>query len=219
MTGAPRSPWPQRTTARASALLLVSGLLLLLAAARIEVPITETLVVPLDGPIVLLAAAATRAAAFTVLAIGTVGEVGVTAGSVVGRAALIIWGARDLVLVLLSLMPSTIASALGGLTVALMLLFAAAAVAAVIQVVRARVLSGVARWVLLPIAVVDCFYAALATPLPIPTGAELPVVTAISVWPTEFVFPLLTLLAGVALLLWGRMEALKHRAQVVHNAW
>lgn len=219
MTGTPRFPWPQRTTAWASGLLLVTSVLLLLVAARVELPVTTTFIVPLDGPAVAMAAGAARAAAFIILATGVAGELGVTARSLVGRTALILWGTRDLVLLLLQLIPFTIGSASGGGYVALQLLFAVAALAAAIQVVRARVLSGPARWAILPIAVVDCFFAVVSDPPPSATDLALRIMLALSAWPTEFIHPVLTLLAAVAFLLWGRTEALKHRAQVIHDAW
>lgn len=221
MKGTPRFPWPQRTTARASALLLVSGFLLLLVAAQVELPITETFIVPLNGPVVAFAAAATRAAAFIILATGTAGELGVTAQSPAGRAALIAWGTRDLVFLLLAAIPFPVPleSALGQLFIAVQLLFAIAAIVAAIQVIRARVLSGAARWAFLPIAAIDCLFAAISNPLPFATGAALSVMLALSARPTEFLYPVLTLLAAIAFLLWGRTEAIKHRAQVIHDAW
>jgi hypothetical protein len=222
MRSAVRSPWPQRTTVVAGALLLICGVLLLLESARASLPVTEVHVIPLSGPVVALAAALTRAAAFLIAALGIAGEVGIVAGSTVGRVALVVWGAADLAWFLLDLVPSSDVApdpVLGTVQFLLQLGFAAAGLVAAILIIRTRVLSGVARWVLLPVALVDCAFIALASPPPFAIHAALSVMVALDAVPSEYLPSLLTLLVAVSLLLWGRTEAVKHRAKVIHDAW
>lgn len=221
MAPADRFPWPQRTTVLAGGLLLLSGLLELLVRVRAGLPVTETFVIPLSGSIASFAAAVTRLAAFLVAALGVGGELGFAGRSRTGQVALVLWGARVLTFSLLSLIPiDDAASPAVGITgLVAQVLFVAAAVVSVVLVVRARVLTGFARWVLLPTAVVDVAFLALAYPPPFGTEVALSIMVSLAAWPSELVDPALTLLIAVTLLLWGRTEAVKHRAQVVHDAW
>jgi len=91
--------------------------------------------------------------AVIVLAIGLRGETGIVGSSTLGKVALIVFGARGLVLV-----GFTIVLAGASLPVAQVIndcgtvVFVAAGAVASIVVVRKRVLQGVSRWVLLAVA-------------------------------------------------------------------
>jgi len=214
-----RFPWPQRTTVLAGALLLVSGVLLLMVSVRLAVPVTNSFVIPLSGPVVSFAAAIVRVAAFVVAAFGVAGEVGIAGHSTIGRSALAVWGLRDLVFLTLALAPLTTTPVVASAGLALNLVFAIAALASAILVLRARVLWGAARWVWLLVAIIECAFVAVSDPLPFATDAALRLLLALAAWPLEYVEPVLTLAIAVSLLLWGRVEAVKHRARLVHDAW
>lgn len=214
-----RFPWPQRTTLTAGVLLLVSALLLLIVRSRAALPVTGTITIPLGGPVVAFAEAAVHGAAFLVAALGIAGEVGIAGGSRLGRTALVVWGVRDLVLAVLGSVATGSgpgASVLVVLGTALSVLFPAAAVVAAVVVVRAEVLSGLARWVLVPVAVLACASGSLSF---LPAPVVLGVATALVAVPIELLDPVLTALVGIAFLLWSRMEAVKHRARTAYEAW
>lgn len=213
------SPWPQRTTITVGILLLVNGALLLLEATRPTLAITETFVVPLSGTIVSFLAATTRAAAFFLAAAGLHGELGFAARSRTGRTALVVWGLRDLTFLFFDALAVNGTPAAGPEFVGLLLqaLFPIAALTAAITIARARVLVGNVRWALLPLAIIEVLFSALFN-LPATTFTQSIALTLASL-PTEFIEPTLILLIAIALLTWGRTEALKHRARTIHDAW
>lgn len=208
----PRSPWPQRTTYWTGALLLAAGLLGLLDAGHAAVAVTEQFVVPLSGPGAAVGAAVLHAVALVVAALGIAGEIGVAGALRWGRVALLttalLGAALALQGVLVQDVPPPPVSAAISLAYLLVLV---GGVAAGLAVVRARVLSGPARWALLATALLMVLLdAAGSTPLAIPL---------LLTWPTEYLMPAATVLTGLAFLLWGRTEAVKHRARVIHDAW
>jgi hypothetical protein len=208
----PRSPWPQSTTFWAGALLLAAGLLALLDAARAAVAVTEQFVVPLSGPGAGVAAAVLHAVALVVAAVGIGGEIGVAGARRWGRVALITTAVLTAALALEGLPVQDVPPrpVLAAILVAHLLVLLGG-LAAGLAVVRARVLSGPARWALLAAALLMVLLDAVgSTPLAIP-----PLLT----WPSEYLVPAATLLTGLAFLLWGRTEAVKHRARVIHDAW
>lgn len=214
-----RSPWPQWTTVVVGVLLLISGLLQAVVSTRMALPVTDSFIVPLAGGPVSFLAAITRAGAFLIAATGMRGELGLVAGSKPGRAALIIWGLRDLVFLLVVALPASGASPDVLVAVVPQLVVAVAGLVAAVSVVRARVLAGWARWVLVPLAVFEALLA-LVLDLPVlPTAFAETVALALTTWPTQFVEPVLMLAAAGALLSWGRLEAVKHRARIIHDAW
>jgi hypothetical protein len=217
MTPTNRFPWPQRTTFTAGLLFVVSGVLQLSNTAGFGLPITETFVISLSNPVLAFAAALAEAAAFVIAAIGIAGEIGIAGPAPWGRIALIVFGVRNVLFAALPVVPldAPLGEAQGYICSTVSLLFAVAGVVGAIAVVRARVLSGVARWVLLPVAVIECaLVLAFSWPL-----LPVDVVLAIPADPIRFTGPALTLLLAASLLLWGRFEAVKHRARVIRDAW
>ena len=87
----PRSPWPQRTTAVGGGLLVAAAVLQLVVFARIVIPVTEEILLPLPNEAIGLGAVVLRAAGLTVLAVGVAREIGIAADSVVGRVALLLF--------------------------------------------------------------------------------------------------------------------------------
>ena len=212
-----RSLWPQRTTFWAGICFVVAALLQVLVFTRFTVDVTRTFSLFIPNPVAMVLAAAVRAAGFVIAALGLRGEVGVVADSRLGKAALILFGVGDLVYAVETLFPlgtdgppsPVLLVANTGLAVAVPV---AALVAAVI-VHRVAVLGGVARWILLPIAVLHLALLALEL------GPFRDLFLALNRLPVEFVAPALLAALGVAYLLHGRGEAVKHRAQVINENW
>jgi hypothetical protein len=214
----PRSPWPQRTTAIAGACVTVAAIVTAAAVLDVGIPVTETFTFWLIGPFWNLLSAVLLAAAWVVLALGVGGEIGIVGTSRLGAAALIVWGARDVVVDLLGLLPwDPEAPGWGAMVivqVALQLLGAAGAVAAAVVVARTRVLTGWLRRLLAPVAVVEVLEVALSW-LPVTdVGA-----TVAFAWWLQVLLVVLLLAFGIGLLLHGRSEAVRHRAQLIKDAW
>lgn len=213
-----RSLWPQRTTLWAGVCFVVAALLEVLVAARFALPITSTVVLVIPDPVAAVLAAAVRAAGFGITALGFGGEVGVAADSRLGRAALILFGVGDLVQQAEILFPfggvdSPASPVLISAGTAFAVVVPIAALVAAVIVHRVAVLGGVARWILLPIAVVELVLLALGF------GLFGDLSAALNLLPVEFLQPAMLAALGAAFLLHGRGEAVKHRAQVINENW
>jgi hypothetical protein len=199
--------------------LLLCGALLLIQATHLTVPVTESLVIPLAGPVVALLAGLARATAFLLAATGVHRELGLAGRSKLGLTALVVWGLRDVTFLAIDALPVTGPLALVFQISAptLQVLFAAAALTAAIAIARAHVLAGRVRWVLLPLATVEVLLGLLFNAPATPLTQSLALTLASL--PAEYVEAGLILLIAIALLTWGRTEALKHNARTVHDAW
>ena len=213
-----RSLWPQRTTFWAGVCFVVAALLAVLVFTQFAVAVTRTFSLFVPNPIAIVLAAAVRAAGFVIAALGLRGEAGVAADSRLGKAALILFGAGNLVYAVESLFPFGTAD--GPPSPVLLVAHTALAVAvpiaalvAAVIVYRVAVLGGVARWFLLPIGVVDLVLLALEF------GPFRDLLVALNLLPVEFLQPALLAALGAAYLVHGRGEAVKHRAQVINENW
>jgi hypothetical protein len=213
-----RSLWPQRTTFWAGVCFVVAAVLAVLVFTQFAVAVTKSFSLFIPNPIAMVLAAAVRAAGFVIAALGLGGEAGVVAGSRLGKAALILFGVGDLVYAVEDLFPFGTAEGppspvLLVANTALAVAIPIAALVAALIVYRVAVLGGVARWILLPIAVVDLVLLALEF------GPFRDLLVALNLLPIEFLQPALLAALGAAYLVHGRGEAVKHRAQVINENW
>lgn len=180
------------------------------------------LLLPLAG--LQLAFWAVFAVACGILAFGMPGETGIVGPSLIGRTALFVFGAHRLVLDLASLLdpvpvlatdstgPDLPAALFGGyVSLGVSLLGAAAGVVAGVCVLRAGVLLGPARWLLLPAAVVQALVFAL---LLVPVQE-----VVLLVLPVNGLGFLLLVATGVAYALHGRAPALRRRLRQLDAWW
>jgi hypothetical protein len=215
---APRSPWPQRTTFWAGLCFVGAGLLQALVVVGFVLVSAGTLPVSVPSTALIVLAAVARAAGFVVAALGVRGEVGVVADSRLGAVALMLFGARDLVLVLLPLVEAapveqSVSPVVIVVNTAITALVPIAGLVAAVIVLRTRVLGGLAHWALLPVAIVGMLLVAVELA---PFGDAQRVLPAL---PLEFLEPVLMLVLGGAFLLHGRGEAVRYRAQVIEEHW
>lgn len=214
-----RSPWPQRTTLTAGALLLLAGLVGLLNAAQVSLPITDSFAIPLNGLAFSVAAGALRAAGFVCAALGVRGEVGLAGRRTLGSVALVVWGLRDLGFDVLALLDPSVQPASIVVASIWHLTSTAAGLIAAFAVAHARVVVGWARWTLLPLAVFELLLTMFVNVPVFGTDFGLLVVLLLGQLPIRFAEPALLLLIATALLTWSRLEAVKHRARIAYNAW
>ena len=208
-------PSALRTTTWAGALLAVAAAGPLISAEVGVIPLDHGAALPLNGTVPTVLWGFAQLAAFAVIALGMPQLVG---GSRVGRIALLVLGARDLGLLLVGLLlPDEPVEPAWPVVVdgaAWLLLLAAGAVAAA-AVLRTRVLPAPARVAVVAVAVLEAAMFLLSF-IPLPLPAEAYILLAEPVWALQ---QLLLLLLGLALLLHGRRDALRHRWQVIRDAW
>ncbi|WP_375387468.1 hypothetical protein [uncultured Amnibacterium sp.] len=193
---------PDRTTTTTmvgGGLLTLAGLLLVLL-----------LLVGGSEGLALLSAVALAAGA-CVLAFGVRGD-DVVGGSLVGRIALVVLGVGPLVWEALFALPLAGLPALVT-NMTLLGLVTVATVVAATSVVRARVLHGVARWVLLLVAAEAVLTAAMST---VPWEPMLLLYVRLDL---ELLRPIALLVAGVAFVLHGQGPAIRRRLGVVNAEW
>ncbi|HEY0260441.1 MAG TPA: hypothetical protein VGC18_11375 [Lacisediminihabitans sp.] len=149
------------TTARPRVTLLAGGACLIVAGATLLAVAVGVRPFPTVG--LSVASAVLLLAAACILALGVGGEPGIAGASRIGRAALIVFGARDLVGLIVDAIPiGPDAYPLAiAVTSALSVVFAVAALVAGVFVARAGILRGPARWALLVVAVCHAIIAAL----------------------------------------------------------
>jgi hypothetical protein len=214
-----KSPWPQRTTVWAGACLLISGLLALLQALDPSIAIVPSVPLAIPAPVLQVSSAIVRAAGFLIAAFGVRGEIGITGGSTLGTAALVVYGARDVLFVVSGWAAAdgtAIPFWVGVVVTGFVVVAALAALVAGVVVFRAHVLGGIGRGALLVVGVVEVV---LAVPQSIPLQAMSLLLLAAHL---ELVLPgLLVVLVvlGLSYLLFGRVEAVKHRVDLIKEAW
>jgi hypothetical protein len=182
---------------------------------RISLALTKETIIPLHGLGIIVSQHAILLIAFVVLALGSRGEVGVAGQGVLSGSLLIAWGSLPLAIDILTAWPWSISSApilAGfGLTLQVLLVFVALTSAAIIA--RAKVLNKSGRFTLLFLAVAQVLQVAVQVVSPLVGNvASLALMAYATV-------PLMFLAAGVALLLFGRVEGLRYRAQLVRENW
>jgi hypothetical protein len=185
---------PRGTTTRWGGVgLAAAGVLLLAVGIAIGVPLSDAVLVALNGASVAVIAQLVQLAAAIVLAVGVHGEGGVVGRSGIGRTALIVFGAQGVAYRLLGVVQGGAADGVPlvlVLSTAWQLAVIAAVVLAAIAVLRARVLHGPARWALVLVAAVHVVFVALQY---VPSGS---VVTALEVL-GGLVQPALLIVTGV----------------------
>ncbi|TIH26676.1 hypothetical protein [Subtercola vilae] len=151
-------------------------------------------------------------AAIIVLAIGARGESGITGASLISRSALILFGARSLLLIVFSAIPFTNISLAVAVGDSLIVLFALAAFAAAIVVAHAKILRGVSRWILFAVAL--CF-----TLVTVPTLTGLTQVGLFFSTPgVTLVMPGALLILGLSYFLYGFASTDARRTQIADSA-
>ncbi len=204
-----------RTTLWGGSGLALTGLIALLAWLRFVVPLTTSRSLPLASEIPLAAAAVVMLASTVVLAFGVRGESGIVGPSRLGKLALLLFGASDLLSTVFGLVPSSqipgvpanvLAGEVADVLVVVFVIFAAVAV------VRAKVLHGAARWMLVVVAVVETI--TMFTPGIVMSLAP----GQLGLLHLFLVLQPLTLLAlGLTYALHGRSASIRRRMQVING--
>jgi hypothetical protein len=205
---------PHLTTLWGGGGILVVALLSWLAALNVAVPLTADYFLPFGSRIPSMVSDTILLGAVAILALGIRGESGIVGRSVVGKIALLVFGLGGWAFQVLGLLPigqgQDFVAVGASLTIALTVAVAAAAVV----VVRARVLSGFARWALVPVAVCNAVAAGLSY---IP-GQDLTYVIYIGGW-IRILLPLSLTVLGFSYLLYGQSAAIRRRLHVLNQAW
>ena len=142
-------------------------------------------------------------AAAVILALGIFREPGIVGVSPIGKIALVVFGARNLVFLIVGAIPygpDGFPAAIF-LNAGLSVIFAIAAIVAAVFVARARVLSGLARWVL---AVVAICYAVITALMLFPVIEIAQFLAAVRV---DIVLPVSFVVLGVVYLFQRRIAA------------
>lgn len=209
------SPWPQRTTLVAGTGLVLAAVALLCDAVRPSIALLSGTSVPLFGPLVSVPAHLVLVIAFTVMGCGIGHEVGLAGTSRRGRAYLVVWGSSAFVLDLVLVGPWQV-QAFPDVGVALRVLqlaFGTIGLLAAHSVSRARVLGGIGRWVLLPLAVLQLALVVVRD-LAVLVTAIVPVLQAL------YLVEVVSILSvGLVLLFFGRIEAIRYRASTIRENW
>lgn len=206
---------PRLTTLWGGAGIVVASLLSLLAFFRFSFPLTHDYFLVFSAPIPAAVSAVILLVAIGILAFGIPGESGIVGHSVVGKVALLVFGIRDPVRLLVSSLSKgrsiDAIVAVGRFEFAFEFVVLAAIVVAAVVVVRADVLHGFARWALVPVAVCDVIIMGLSF---IPVLALVPVANGVGL------LRLVSLVAlGIGYLLEGRSAAIRHRLQIINERW
>lgn len=138
-----------------------------------------------------------------VLAFGLFHEPGIVGASWIGKTALVVFGARNLVFLIFGAIPfgPDVSPAAIFLNTGLSVVFAIAAIIAAVSVVLARELSGPARWVL---AVVALCYVVITS---LTLSSVIEIAQFLGAVRVDIVLPALFLMLGVVYLLQGRISA------------
>ena len=206
MTRGRRPDPPRRTTLLGGAAIGSVAVILLLGRFGAMVPITEQYSIPFAGTIARMVADVVLLLSALVLAFGVHGESDVVGGSASGRVALVLFGARASVGVLLDAGPRLGLVTDAGL--AFDAIAVAATVVAAVRIGRAGVLHGLARWVLVPFAVLQAIVLCVEF-VPSPGGGD--VLVALDAFPIQSV---LLLLVGLAYVAQGRWSVVRRRTKL-----
>lgn len=210
-----RSTWPQHTTVLAGGCLIVSAVALLSDALRPSVEVLAGMSVPLYGTAVTVSAHVVLLIAFTVMAFGVGHEVGLAGMSWRGRAYLLAWGFSALVTDLFLSGPWEVQSfpLWAAVLQVLQLGFGVVGLLSAHSVYRTRILSGLGRWVLIPLA-------ALQFALVVGRNIAAPVSASVRIFQSLYIVELLVVLfIGLVFLLFGRIEAVRYRADTIRENW
>lgn len=208
-------PSALRTSTWAGALLAAAAAGPVISAEVGVIPLDHGAALPLNGTVPTVLWGLVRLAAFAVIAVGMPQVVG---GSRIGRIALLVLGARDLGLLLVGLvLPDEPVEPPWPVLVngAAWLLLLAAGVVTAAAVLRARVVPAPLRVAAVAVVALEAAMFILSF-IPLPLPAEAYILLAEPVWVLQ---QLLLLVLGLALLVHGRREALRHRWQVIRDAW
>lgn len=205
-----------RTTLWGGGILVASALIAFLASLHFALPLDQYTDFPFAGTVPLTISNLVMVLSLTVLAFGVRGEAGIAGSSVLGRVALVVFGAGYLLFRLYLLVPgtetpgSTLAVIAGS---ALELLVIVAGVVAGVVVLRAHVLHGGARWMLLVVSVWD---AACGLMIFVPSVAF---ALNLAIWQVEVLIPAAHIVLGVTYVLHGRSAAIRHRLRTIYEQW
>jgi hypothetical protein len=208
---------PRSTTLWAGSGVVIVGALALFSALRVVLPLTQQISVPLFGHVATIVSALVLLAAMGILAFGVRGESGIVGRSAIGKGALLAFGIGALLLTFLDLVPVDQRSP--GLAVVITLVVSAqvlcvgAAVVASIVIARAGILRGFARWAFV---IVAASYLVLTGLSFVPM---IEVAYALAALQTALLRPASLILLGLAYVLQGRSDAIRHRLQVINAKW
>lgn len=211
-------PLSTRATTWGGAGTALAGLIAILGALQLVLPLNDWVSVRFLGTVPVLMGSVLLLASMVVLAVGLRDGTGIAGRSVLGRVGLIVFGCSWLVDFLFSNFLAGFAPGYGGsagviLGSALDILFSAALIAGAVAIVRAQVLHGFGRWVLLLVAACNAIVTAfLFVPIVIFWQALLN-------WQVDLVIPVLLLVSGVVYLLDGRTGAIRNRLGAVAAEW
>jgi hypothetical protein len=218
----PHLPTPHLTTPHFTTLwggsgLVVAGVLSLLAIFNVAVPLARDYYFPFSSTIPQLLASIILLVSVGILALGIRGESGIAGRSVVGKTALLVFGLGHLVFYLVGLLSKNLSQ--NALTIesyfdlAFEIIVLVAGVIAAVVVLRAGVLHGFARWVLVPVAVWNAIiFGVMSTPL-------IQVAYVLVVWQADIVPPVLLIVLGLSYLLQGQSAAIRHRLHIINENW
>ncbi len=169
------------------------------------------------NPIPLAVTAVFLLAAMGVLAFGIRGETSIVGSSIVGKVALVIFGARNLVYVLLDKLPFNVAvlPVMTYMSSAFTLFVVVALAVAAALVVRAGVLHGFARWVLLVVAI--CY--TIVTSLTFVPLVEVGYVLSgfdLGWW---LIVPESLLVLGITYVFHGQSATVRHWMRTIYEKW
>jgi hypothetical protein len=208
---------PHLTTLWGGGGIVIAALLSLLATFRVAVPLAHDYSFQFRGAIPQLLSSIVLAVAIGILALGIRAEAGIVRRSVVGKIALIVFGLRDVVIALVGMLSRNLSQNALAIEsyfdLAFEVIVVVAGVVAAVVIVRADVLDGFARWVLVPVAV---WNAIIIGVMLIPV---IEVAYYFVAWPTEIVRPALFIALGAAYLLEGQSAAIRHRLQIINENW
>lgn len=207
---------PYRTTLWGGGGLVLSGLIALLASLHFVLSLTPSRSLFFASTVPLMVSDVVMLLATVILAFGVRGEPGIAGTSIVGKVALLVFGAGYLLFGLYDLLPisqtpGVAAAVFGG--EALELVVIAAAVVAAVVVARVGVLHGVARWMLLAVGLWDAIWGGMVFIPSIELALNL------AIWQTDVLMPVALIVLGVTYALQGRSAAIRQRLQTINEHW
>ncbi len=205
---------PYRTTLWGGGGLVLSGLIALLASLHFVLSLTPSRSLFFASTVPLMVSDVVMLLATVILAFGVRGESGIAGASIIGKVALLVFGASYLLFSLYGLLPSSRTPGVAASVFvgdALELVVIAAAVVAGVVVVRAKELHGVARWMLLAVALWDAIWGGMIF---IPSiGLAL----ILAVWQADILMPVALIVLGVTYAVQGRSAAIRRRLQIINE--
>lgn len=218
---------PHLTTIWGGIGIVIYGLVGAFASFGVMVRISDGYSFPFYSVAPALISAAIFAVAMGILAFGIRGEPGIVGGAMPAKVALLVFGCSDLVMrcaneiITKTLIgpngPTENAFAalavVGWVAFSVQVLVLVAAVLAARAIVRAGVLTGFARWVLVVVVAWNAVFIAISLIPSLGLGYALASVQASSIT------PILILVLGFTYLLHGQSAAIRHRLHVINEHW